>query len=147
MTKTCFKCQQTLDLSEFYPHPQMADGHLNKCKECARCDAMQIRRKKVDYYREYDRARSGLPHRISKCKAVSRQRNAEHPERAKATSKARRAFLAGRIQREPCHFCGSTENLEMHHPDYSQPLRIYWLCRTCHRKLDSMTKRGIIKIA
>ena len=37
--KTCFKCLRALPLEDFYPHPQMGDGHLNKCKDCARKDA------------------------------------------------------------------------------------------------------------
>jgi hypothetical protein len=40
MTKTCFKCHQTRLLDEFYKHPGMRDGHLNKCKTCARWDSL-----------------------------------------------------------------------------------------------------------
>ena len=40
-TKTCFKCHRTLPLDMFYKHPRMRDGHLNKCKDCAKKDSIK----------------------------------------------------------------------------------------------------------
>lgn len=37
--KKCFKCGVELELSEFYKHKRMSDGHLGKCKSCTKLDA------------------------------------------------------------------------------------------------------------
>ncbi len=39
--KTCFKCLKLKDIKEFYAHPGTSDGHLNKCKVCARKDGRE----------------------------------------------------------------------------------------------------------
>ena len=36
--KKCFKCGIIKELSDYYKHPQMLDGHLNKCKDCTKRD-------------------------------------------------------------------------------------------------------------
>lgn len=36
--KFCFKCNKEKLLSDFYKHPNMPDGHVNKCKECNKKD-------------------------------------------------------------------------------------------------------------
>lgn len=142
MHKECFKCLHIKPLSDFYKHPQMGDGHLNKCKECAKLDTLQNRRMNPEYYREYDRLRSDLPHRQQKRAEIIHQQKTEQPEKYYARTKAGNALRDGRLRKEPCYFCGSKENLEMHHPDYTKPLRVYWLCRICHRKVDGMLKIG-----
>jgi DNA-directed RNA polymerase subunit RPC12/RpoP len=36
-----------------------------------------------------------------------------------------------------CELCGSKVWLERHHPDYSKPLEVQTLCRTCHARQRS----------
>jgi hypothetical protein len=45
--KKCFKCGIEKELFEFYAHPQMGDGHLNKCKECTKNDVHKDYQKNI----------------------------------------------------------------------------------------------------
>lgn len=40
-------------------------------------------------------------------------------------------YRRGRMERTPCCVCGGGDT-ERHHPDYSRPLFVYWLCKQHH---------------
>lgn len=42
----------------------------------------------------------------------------------------------GRIKPKPCEQCGAAK-AQKHHPDYTRPLHVVWLCRECHLTLHS----------
>lgn len=58
--KPCIRCGETKPLKSFYAHPQMGDGHLNKCKVCCREYARKRHYKKSrdPEWREAERLRS-----------------------------------------------------------------------------------------
>ncbi len=132
-TKKCFKCEAELPIVNFYKHPMMADGHLGKCKACARYDVRQNRKAKADYYREYDRQRSKEPERIKAISASARK----DPVKYRARIALQNAVARGKVIRRPCEQCGNTRT-DAHHPDYTKPLEVVWLCRKHHMDVHRM---------
>jgi hypothetical protein len=136
--KRCFKCFVEKPLSEFYRHAQMADGHLSKCRDCAKADVTANRNKNIERIREYDRDRAKQPHRIANAVRVTREWRQKHPDRQRAHSIAGRAALASP---KCCEGCGMERPLNKHHHDYSKPLLVIWLCKPCHAIADKIRRR------
>ena|SRR3990167_10978789 len=61
-----------------------------------------------------------------------RHGQARSSERRRAWNAVAKAKLRGVLVPEPCECCGSVVEMHAHHPDYSEPLRIVWLCREHH---------------
>ena len=57
--KKCIICNIEKVVSDYYTHSKMADGHLNKCKECCKSQAANRHRElyKDELYVEKERAR------------------------------------------------------------------------------------------
>lgn len=55
--KICFKCKKEKILSDFYKHPNMSDGRVNKCKECNKKDNKNNWHLKIDEKKKYDNYR------------------------------------------------------------------------------------------
>ena len=142
MKKECFKCHQIKPLDEFYIHKQMADGHLNKCKDCAKKDSLEREKElrenplwrieertrgREKYYRLY-RYKNGSGSQKAKNDYAKR-----YPIRKIASSFVGNAIRDGRLKKEPCEICGK-KRVHAHHDDYYKPMEVRWLCIKHHNE-------------
>lgn len=139
--KTCFRCLLVKPIDEFYRHPMMADGHLNKCKECTKKDVRSSRLSNIDHYREYDRERGRLQHRVALNVEVTARRRKAHPEKMRAHSAVNRAVREGRLIKQPCLVCGDPKS-HGHHEDYGRQLDVIWLCAVHHKQRHAEMERN-----
>jgi hypothetical protein len=131
--KRCFKCGKIKQKHDFYKHPQMADGRLNKCKECTKKDVAENYHEKRDYYAEYERERFKMPHRKKALVGYQRKRRKANPEKYAAHIAVSNAVRDGKIEKpNKCENCKKMCRIEGHHDDYGKPLDVKWLCRRCH---------------
>jgi hypothetical protein len=63
---------------------------------------------------------------------ASRRKRVRDPLKRKAQTAVANAIRDGKLQRQPCEVCGA-EFAEAHHPDYTKPFEIRWLCPEEHR--------------
>lgn len=147
--KRCGKCSETKPFEEFYKDPEGRHGRGSKCKLCVVATARHwakanpARKKEAE-----DRWREVNPERK---KALAKRWSAENPEavrrshvrsqerypdRRQARIAVGHAVESGRLVKPAhCGGCGkATESrlLHGHHPDYSKPLEVEWLCTGCH---------------
>lgn len=132
-SKSCFKCGESKPLTEFYKHPQMADGHLGKCKVCAKSDVAEHRALNLDKIREYDRERGKRPERIKSATEQARRWRQEDSRRVAAHNAVARAMMSGKLTRKACERCGRGDSYA-HHESYDRKLDVKWLCQPCHKQ-------------
>lgn len=120
-SKVCKECGERKPLSEFYKNSKGAKGRVSRCRPCQR---QHNRPLQVAY-----RQRGGD-------RGHSVRYRQQHPERAAAQTWLSNALRDGVVVKPgTCSRCRSAETrIEGHHPDYSKPQHIEWLCQSCHWK-------------
>jgi hypothetical protein len=147
--KRCFKCERDLPIAAFYRHRQMADGHLSKCGDCTRADVKKHRLDNLERVRAYDNSRANEPQRKELRGRVTRKWREANPDGAKAQQIANNAVRDKKITKvNECEGCGRTGvRIEKHHPDYSEPLFVMWLCKPCHVIADKIRRKTEREVA
>ena len=112
--KKCSSCHQEKPFNLFHKDKTTKTGCSTYCKFCKKEKDKLVQRKKP-----LDKARKDAWRKI-------------FPERKNAQAKVFRALLSGKLTKQPCFICG--EKAEAHHPDYSRPLDVVWLCPSHHRE-------------
>ena len=70
-----------------------------------------------------------------------------YPEKYRARYKLKDAVRTGKIKRGVCALLGSDckGQIEGHHPDYSKPLEVVWVCRHHHNVIEGKTAEQNLK--
>jgi|SRR6059058_5983477 len=116
-------------------------------KGCIKCSAGRpikygpdVRLNALESKRRYRRENPGMVR-------MSMNRWRETSESAKQKQKARSAVASaiksGKLVRVPCEKCGGWP-VHAHHDDYSEPLRVRWLCYTCHVEHHAETDGKVV---
>jgi hypothetical protein len=75
-----------------------------------------------------------------KCKICLRER---HKRNSQSYDCVHRAIRSGELMRpHQCEICGNSKP-DAHHSDYSKPLEVVWLCRSCHQRLHALHNNSL----
>ncbi|MBW1931454.1 MAG: hypothetical protein JRI56_00205 [Deltaproteobacteria bacterium] len=148
--KRCNKCKTEKPLEDFYKDRSSKDGHQGMCKVCKkeyhRKYHLKYYQKHKDGIKEYqqgyyqknrtkviERTKKYQQNHMEKHTEAVRKYRQNNPEKYKARSMVNWAVQSGKLERPVfCEKCGLPAKTEGHHEDYSKPLEVDWLCRSCH---------------
>ena len=134
--KACSSCGIEKPLAEFQKRAASKDGMTSSCKSCLReRDAekhRKFRAKRLESMRNYTKTEAA---KMSHAESVTKWRLSNR-DRQRAHSAIGHALAKGQLKKLPCAICGS-EKVEAHHPSYSAPLDVVWLCSEHHKQIHT----------
>jgi ribosomal protein S27AE len=140
--KFCKKCGIEKPLTEFYKSPGTKDRLKNECKNCCKKYNEEHYRKNSEFRCQqtkiYGQTEIGKKVRAE----IDKKQRQEHSEKLATRNSTWHAIESGKLSRpNHCSRCGGEGEIQAHHADYTLPLEVQWLCRTCHR-LEHIKKGG-----
>ena len=139
VSKVCCRCRADKPLTLFWRDRYETLGRKQYCIECDTGRLKANRDQQLLKSRErYAGTRERDLLRWRRYKQRADVRSAQY-ERLRGSPKTiarqllQRAVIAGTVKRpDRCQGCGLDCKPDGHHHDYSRPLDVVWLCRTCH---------------
>ena len=95
------------------------------------------RKKEYLYYQEWYKKNGRI--RNEHYRIIGLRWTKEHPIEVKAQKLLQKAIRKNEIIRPNiCEYCKKQRKVMGHHPDYSKPLEVVWLCYSCHKKVHNV---------
>ena len=122
-------------------------GQNNKhCLDCTKALADLAKRnyrmnnldKLTEIHRRYRNSERGKK-TVAKKDAAQKER---FPEKHAARIAVNNALKLGKLVKPDRCGCGAIGDIHGHHPDYSKPLDVVWLCGGCHVRLHKSLKQA-----
>lgn len=118
--KFCCYCKQDRPVSLFYPNS-------SRCKPC-------------EFERGKKRTQGRYAERREYFLKYQKEYKQKNPEKIKARLLVKEAIKKGILPKQPCVECGDV-NSKGHHPNYSKPLEVVWLCQKHHQRVHAELKK------
>lgn len=123
LTKQCPKCREIKPISEF-----SKSGGTKYHSHCKACVSIYYR----DWYSKHGRQRADDYAEICWLWYWLNR------DKAKVKYIVKKAIEAGILKKPTgCEICGGEGRINGHHENYSYPLKVLWICSSCHKKIHN----------
>lgn len=148
--RKCTRCGLLQPVSNFGRHKYSKNGIRARCKPCEVKANSEYRstpkgRQTLKEYRSRDSVREAAKRSYDRWVRTDHGRRTKslvesrYSDRRYARNAVAHALRLGSLVRQPCFICGAAA--EAHHPDYSMPLVVTWLCPKHHKEAHRATAK------